>query len=263
LSAQRARIVAGRRKTALPDAAARADDRTSVPDRIAAELIARIRTGALREGEALPTERDLCEAYNASRPTVREALSVMQARGYAATGGGKRPRAVRPSLDQILVSAADHIRDLLGDAESGAHLEQMRQFIEAGAVRGAAERASNIQIAKMQAALAANLRAIGGPDFAATDIAFHRAIVSVIGNPIILRLHDLFVSSMLAHRPKHTDQRAHDELIYEEHRLIYEAILQGDASRAADLIDRHLLRSYKSRLAAPKALKRDAARDRA
>jgi DNA-binding FadR family transcriptional regulator len=168
-------------------------------------------------------------------------------------GGGKRPRAAKPSLGRVLASAAEHIRDILGDAETGAHLEQMRQFIEAGAVRGAAERASNIQLAKMQSALAANLHAIGTDDFARTDVAFHRAIVDVIGNPIILTLHDMFVSSLLAHRPLVQDRLKHDELVYEEHRQIYEAILKNEVDRASSLIDHHLARSFKSRLTVPEA----------
>lgn len=229
-------------------------DGTRAPERIAAELIGQVNSGALPVGEALPTERELCEMFGSSRPTVREALSVMQLRGFASLGGGKRPRAAKPSLDQVLQSAAQHIRYVLGDAESGAHLEQMRQFIEAGAARAAAENSSNIQLAQMQSALSENLRCIGTPEFPESDIAFHRAIVAVVGNPIILRLHDMFVSSLLATRPAVHDQRSNDEIVYEEHRRIYEAILNKNASSASELVEAHLARSYRSRLAAPTSL---------
>lgn len=227
---------------------------TPAPSRIAADMIERIKSGDFQVGDPLPPERELCEAYDASRPTVREALSLMQMRGFVSLGGGKRPRAAKPSLDRVLASAAEHICDILGDAETGAHLEQMRRFIETGAASGAAERASSIQLAKMRAALEANLRAIGTDDFAATDVAFHRAIVDVIGNPIILTLHDMFVSSLLAQRPEVQDRQKHDEMIYEEHRQIYEAILDNQIDQASALIDHHLLRSYKSRLTAPKTV---------
>ncbi len=233
-------------------------EETRAAERIASELIGRVNSGGLPVGGALPTERKLCEEFGASRPTVREALSLMQLRGFASLGGGKRPRASKPSLDQVLQSAAEHIRYVLGDAESGAHLEQMRQFIEAGAARAAAENSSNIQLAKMQAALAANLKAIATVDFPQTDIAFHRTIVSVIGNPIILKLHDMFVSTLLATRPVVQDQRANDELVYEEHRQLYEAILNKNASLASELVEAHLARSYRSRLAAPTSLQAQA-----
>ncbi len=223
-------------------------------DKIAAELIDRIKTGDLPTGKPLPTERELCDSYDASRPTVREALSLLQIKGYVSLGGGKRPRAAKPSLDQILLSAAGHVSELLGDAESGAHLEQMRQFIEIGAVRSATSNSSNIQIAKMQQALEANYKAIGTKDFAETDIAFHRSIVSVVGNPVILKLHDLFVSSMLSHRPEQPNKKFRDEQSYEEHRQIYEAVLASNVELASDLVDSHLERSYRQRLSAPQTI---------
>lgn len=224
------------------------------PDRIADALIARIKDGSLGVGDALPTERELCETYSTSRPTVREALSHLHQRGFLEMGAGKRPRVTAPSIEDVLSSAVGHIGDILGNVESAAHLEQMRQFIEAGAVRVAAVQSSNIQIAKMRNALEANFSAIGTDGFAATDIAFHRAIVSVVGNPIILKLHDMFVSTMLAKRPNVGERRAYDEMSYEEHRTIYEAILNGEVVTATNLIDAHLERSYRSRLAAPKSL---------
>jgi len=225
-----------------------------VPDLIAETLVAQIKSGGLRVGDALPTERELCERFSTSRPTVREALSQLQQRGFLETGVGKRPRAAAPSIEDVLSAAAGHIGDILGNVESAAHLEQMRQFIEAGAVRVAAVKASNIEVAKMRGALDANFAAIGTDDFMGTDIAFHRSIVAVVGNPIILKLHDMFVRSMIAQRPSLDERRPYDEMAYEEHRKIYEALLAGDVVVATNLIDAHLERSYRSRLAAPKSL---------
>lgn len=220
---------------------------------IAEALINSIRRGDTLQGDALPTERELCETFATSRPTVREALAQMQLRGYLIAGAGRRPRAAKPSLTSVLSDAGDVIREILGDSESGAHLEQMRQFIETGAAREAAVRADNIQLIKLRAALDTNFTAIGTPDFGATDIAFHRALVSVIGNPVILTLHDMFVSTLLASRPQVADATAYDRIAYDEHRAIYQAVLDGDVLAATDVMDRHLARSYRARLQSPRA----------
>lgn len=220
------------------------------PDLIAATLIREIRTNVLPPGEALPTERALCERFAASRPTVREALARMQLQGYATTGAGRRPRAARPSLDAILRGAGDHIREILGDEASGAHLEQMRQFIETGAARAAAARADAVQLGTLQAALDRNREAIGTPDFAETDIAFHRALVAVVGNPVVLTLHDLFVRTMITRRAPTGDAARQDHVAFDEHRAIHQAILDADPAAAADVMDRHLARSWRARLAA-------------
>lgn len=222
----------------------------NLPDEIADALIGEIGGGAIALGQPLPPERELCERFDASRPTVREALALMQMRGFLDAGGGRRPRAARPSLQTILMAAGDHIRDLLGGAESGAHLEQMRQFIETGAVREAALRGDRVQIARLQDALDRNEAAIGTERFAETDIAFHRALVSIVGNPVILTLHDMFVSAMLAQRPPVTDPGRHDAMAHAEHRAIYAAVLGGDVMAATEVMDRHLARSYRARLGA-------------
>ncbi|WP_208976369.1 FCD domain-containing protein [Polycladidibacter hongkongensis] len=234
---------AGTQKTAI--------DGMRVSDQLCQALIEEINSGTVQVGEPLPTERELCERFNASRPTVREALSLMQIKGYVDTEPGKRPRAAKPSIEQIVRSAGELIRNLLSDDEIGAHVEQMRQFVEIGAVREAAKRATNLQIAQIKATLEANFKAIESDDFPATDIAFHRSIVAVIGNPLILTLHDMFVSSMVKLRPAERDIIEHNQMVYEEHRQLYEAILAGDVNEAAIIIDRHLARSYRSRLAPP------------
>jgi DNA-binding FadR family transcriptional regulator len=126
----------------------------------------------------------------------------------------------------------------------------MRQFIETGAARVAAARADGVHLSKMQAALAENGAAIGTARFAETDIAFHRALVAVVGNPVILTLHDMFVSTMIAHRPPTDDAERYDRIAHDEHREIYDAVIAGDVLRATDVMDSHLARSWRARLAA-------------
>lgn len=217
---------------------------------IADALIDDIKRGDLPVDAPIPTERQLCDRFASSRPTVREALGQMHMQGYLTAQAGHRPRAAKPSLDGILRGAGDLIRDLLGDAEAGAHLEQMRQFIEMGAAREAATRADTVQLAKLQEALVRNGSAIGTPEFAATDIAFHRALVSVVGNPLLLMLHDMFVSRLIAQRPPTNDPAGHDRKSHTEHRAIHNAILDGDVAQATEVMASHLARSFRERLRA-------------
>ncbi|WP_319532678.1 GntR family transcriptional regulator [uncultured Cohaesibacter sp.] len=217
-------------------------------DQIAEEIIEQIRQGDLEEGAILPTERELCEQFETSRPTVREALKQMRLQGFLSASSGQRPRVTKPSLEGILQMTGEHIRGLLGDAESGAHLEQMRQFIEIGAVRHAVKMASNLQVTAIAKALEKNFKSIGTKDFAATDIAFHRCIVCVLDNPIILQLHDMFVSGLFERRIPEEDPFEQNHRSYEEHRLICQYIIDGDVIAATDMMDQHLTRSYRERL---------------
>lgn len=232
------------------NAAAAAEGAKNSSDTIAAALIADIKKGTLATDEPLPTEREMCDRFGASRPTVRAALSNLQMRGYVHALPGHRPRAALPSLESALRGGADLIRDVLGDAEAGAHLEQMRMYIETGAAREATKRADTVQLAKLDRALEVNAAAIGTSDFPATDIAFHRALVSVVGNPILLTLHDMFVSRLFAERPPVANATANDRISHDEHRAIYTAILDGDVAAATDVMEAHLSRSLRRRLKA-------------
>ncbi|MFJ2619293.1 GntR family transcriptional regulator [Glutamicibacter sp. NPDC087344] len=58
---------------------------------LAAELRERISSGAWQEGEAIPSETELCAQANASRGTVRHALATLRAEGLIAGGQGKPP----------------------------------------------------------------------------------------------------------------------------------------------------------------------------
>lgn len=216
---------------------------------VAEALIDDVRSNRIAIGEVLPAERSLSKRFGTSRPTVRAALMMMQSRGFATLETTKRPRACKPSIGGIFGSVTESIRELMGDAESGAYLEQVRHFVEIGAVRVAALEASNIQISQIHTALKACENAIGkDPDFRNADANYHRAIVSVVQNPIILELHDRFVGTMLSTRRVGPDPVAQDQEIYEEHRGIFEAILENDPEKAIAIMDGHLSRSYRQRM---------------
>ena len=221
-----------------------------IQDSIADDLIEKIYAGELAEGSILPTERELCELYSVSRTAVREALLQLKMRGYLDDTLGRRPRIRKLSLQSILLTAGMSLRDIMGDKESTAHLEQTRLFIEVGATREAVKRANNVHLIRLKQALEDNLAAIGTEQFAHTDIAFHRVIVEVIENPIILKLHDLFVSTLIEDRAVLDDQEEHDTTVYNEHLGIFQAIINGDTITASDVMEKHLMRAYRNRVIA-------------
>lgn len=53
------------------------------------ELIKLITSNQIKENEKIPTEKELCEMYNVSRTTVRQAISEMERKGYIYKVHGK------------------------------------------------------------------------------------------------------------------------------------------------------------------------------
>ncbi|WP_068084930.1 FadR/GntR family transcriptional regulator [Polycladidibacter stylochi] len=218
---------------------------------ISLKIIDDIHHGIICENLQLPTERELSEKYSVSRTVVREALLRVQLEGYLKSEPGKRARVCKPSIADIIMSAAVKLRNHLGDIDSIPQMEQIRLYLECGAIKEVAVKATNTQIAKIKARLEENYNAIGQPEFAETDRNFHHAIMDVVGNNIIMALYGEYIDDMLSHRPSWQEQKEHDRLVYREHHTIYEAILNEDAQLASDLMGAHLERSYRSRLLAP------------
>lgn len=78
------------------------DRRSPLPlwAQVEADLTRRIETGAL--DAAFPTESDLCEAYDVSRHTVREALRRLRAAGTLESTRGRGTRVVGHDVEQSL-----------------------------------------------------------------------------------------------------------------------------------------------------------------
>lgn len=221
----------------------------SLAETIAGALIQRIRAGEIAHGDPLPTERDLTEAYHASRPTVREALHLVALRGYAITGGARRPRATRPTMGDSWSVAVAAICGTLGEGPGLAQFEQIRQFIETSAAAYAAREASHTQLARIAAALTDCEARLGDhPAYVAADRAFHAAIIACVGNDALTALVETLLARLIAGRDRSDAVLDNDRMSCAEHRAICKAIVARDAEGAARLMAAHLDRAFRLRL---------------
>ena len=67
------------------------------------DLIKKMGSGNFRENEKLPSERELCEIYDMSRITVRQALQELEREGYIFKLHGKGTFVAPKSINQNLV----------------------------------------------------------------------------------------------------------------------------------------------------------------
>jgi len=106
---------------------------------ISDELRARIGRGELAEGDLLPNERLLQEEFEVSRPTLREALRILEAEGLIVSprGGSKGARITAPSADQA-ARYAGLILQVRG--ATIADVFALRTLVEPAAARMVAER---------------------------------------------------------------------------------------------------------------------------
>lgn len=220
-----------------------------------------ISSGELRPGDRLPPETELARSLGVSRPTVREALKVLEALNLLESSTGPTGGTFVRTLSGVGV--ADSLKDsitLLLDVDE-LTLEELwaaREAIETRAVGIAAVRRTERDLATMWGTIESDEYREFDDYF--PDITFHRAIADASGN----RLLSLFMLSIhltlrtLAERyvlPSTSKQLSQDQ-----HRLVYEAILDRDENLARARMEKHLRMAYEVyRQAVPKSAEGPAA----
>lgn len=154
--------------------------------RIVEQIEEAILSGDIPIGSQLASERDLMVQFSVSRPTVREALRVLQSMGLIESRPGTRggPQVLAPSSKTLGRS----FRTMIGtDALSVSELVQYRVILEGSASKLAALRHTPEQLERMRVAVARMQAAAetNAEDFASADLEFHEAVWAASGNQIL------------------------------------------------------------------------------
>ena len=215
-----------------------------VSDVAAGELEARILEASLRPGDRLAPERELAVELGVSRPSLREAIRSLVSKGLLTTrhGGGTFV------TDRLEASFVDPWQEMLnGHPGLQSDLLEFRHMLEGQAAWFAAERASDADILRIDAAFAALDAVYAQRDLAAavdTDVAFHQAIAEAAHNVFIgqqtaslLRVIHGHISRNLEHL--HARKLRWDQL-QEQHRAIWLAIRERRPEAAARAAREHV-----------------------
>lgn len=228
-----------RRTSSRGSLAASRIERRKIYEELADRLIEQIRSGSLKPGDPLPTERELAGSYGVGRSSVREALRILESKGLIQSIGSgtfvvaEYGNPLNHSLDLLL---SLHATDLL-------ELFEVRKILEVECATLAAIRRSAGDLAamataidEMDAGLADQRRYIEA------DLQFHLTVASASGNRMALHM-------MQAIRGLLQDALASIYFIpgspqrsIAQHRLILSAIAKGDADAARQHMLEHLQR---------------------
>lgn len=217
--------------------------RKKLSEMVEEELEQMIRRREFAEGEQLPSERELMAFFNVGRPSVREALAALKRKGLVQISNGERARVCRPSADTIISELSGMAKDFLSRPGGIAHFEQLRLFFESSLVRYAAEHATDEQIAKLEKALEVNSQSLDDNAlFIRSDVAFHRVLAEIPDNPIFMAIHVALLDWLIAARPTVPEKALHEHnnVSYQQHIAIVEAIRARDADGADRALTAHL-----------------------
>ena len=153
------------------------------PQQIADELRRLIILGELDEGDSLGHEPDLIERFGVSRPSLREALRILEAEGLISVIRGVQGGVVVHRPDQRLTARTAAIV-LQSRNVPLADVFEARTIIEPAAVRLVASARNRRACArKLRALIAEEEEAIDDPEaFGMANAHFHEELVEMAGN---------------------------------------------------------------------------------
>jgi GntR family transcriptional repressor for pyruvate dehydrogenase complex len=197
-----------------------------------------IRTGMLRAGDRLPSERELIDILNISRPSLREALRALAMLGVVESrhGGGAfvtdlEARTLLAPLDFFLSLSQTNLADAF----------ESRRIIEIEIVRKAAAKATPEDIEDLGAMIAAQEKVLADPvGFRILDSRFHARLSTAAGNVVLERIAYGLYNMGLDVRRRATQSLALIRQSTGDHTRIVAAIVAHDAERAAAEMAIHL-----------------------
>ncbi|RLK10526.1 FadR/GntR family transcriptional regulator [Ruegeria conchae] len=146
-------------------------------------------SGQLIVDERLPSESELAEQFNVSRPTVREALKRLAAQSLirtqrGATGGAFVNRLSFEGAYSQQVTTSTLLLSM--NAVSFDTACEARYALERACASLSAQRRTADQLATMRAEIFRQAQpGLTDEAFCASDVAFHRALVDGAGNPVL------------------------------------------------------------------------------
>jgi GntR family transcriptional repressor for pyruvate dehydrogenase complex len=205
---------------------------------VVVQIRALIDDGRLRQGDQLPTERDLGATFKVSRATIREAMRTLESMKLVQSRQGdgtyvlasNEEKLIQPLAD-ALFSEKDHIRDIF----------YVRRIIEPHIAELAANNATHEEISKLAVIITKHEECVAeGKSGVKYDTAFHCLLGRMSKNPVLERLLSALNDLLEETRDKYLqdDERARKSIL--GHHEIFAAVKKKDYAAARKAMNHHL-----------------------
>jgi len=215
-----------------------------ISDIIVQRLEEMILEGTFKPGQRLPPERELAKQFEVSRPSLREAVQKLAARGLLVSrqGGGTFVS------EDLGGSFSDPLLELFRThPEAQYDLLEFRHALEGvsayyAALRGTAADRETIRQRYEELASFHNSKAFDQE--VGADVEFHLAIAAATHNLVLLHMMRALFSLLRQHvtgNLRNIYPRAGlREKIHQQHKVLMDAILAGEPEKARDAAHHHL-----------------------
>jgi GntR family transcriptional repressor for pyruvate dehydrogenase complex len=214
--------------------------RVTLSEQVTVQLASELTRGRWKPGEKLPSEAELCKAFNVGRSTLREAMKSLAFIGLIRMrAGGGSYVSDQPSkyLEGPLFA-----KGVLNTEKDITDLGEARILLETEVAGLCAQRATEQDLEALNEILQAMKTAIeqGGDAFRQLDLRFHLAIAVGSKNQVLSELLKHIREALQELITKSLLLPAGTEMAYKQHRKIFEALKQRSSARARKAMRSHL-----------------------
>ena len=188
-----------------------------------------VKSGELKRGDKLPSERELALRLNVSRTSVREAIKALETLGLVESkhGGGNY---IKNDFEDILLEPLSITFMLLGSNNS--EILELRKVIEPEVASMAAKNITENEIKELENIIEKLSKTTDSKICASLDKEFHYVIAKASKNHLLSTIV-FSVSSLIEEYIDESKMYEIDrEKVINDHKIILEAIISHDSKKA-------------------------------
>lgn len=215
-----------------------------ISDVIVSQIEEMILEGTFKPGQKLPAERELAKQFDVSRPSLREAMQKLVAKGLLVSrqGGGNFVS------EDLGGSFTDPLLELFKThPEAQYDLLEFRHALEGVTAYYAAMRRTAADKEAIQASYDTLQRHYENSQFdqeVKADVDFHLTIAAATHNMVLLHMMRALLSLLRQHIGENLEsiypQPNHRQKIHDQHYKLMQAVFSGEAEKAQQAAHDHL-----------------------
>ncbi|MGV8832223.1 MAG: FadR/GntR family transcriptional regulator [Devosia sp.] len=190
------------------------------------EIRALIETEMLRVGDALPSERELCERFSTSRNTVREAMRMLKAYGVVEV----RPKVGATIIDNRMARALDlfSFNTIEISRKTFTDIQGFRTLIEVNSVDAMLDKLTADDLATLTDANAAMGNAQTIQDASEADFSFHIGLIRILDNAALIELYRIMKPVIIGIMEKGKSRQDFHTNTFAQHQAVIDALRAHD-----------------------------------
>jgi len=193
-----------------------------------------IKSGRLKAGERIPSERQLSGSFKVSRNTVREAIKALTEKAVLQSRRGSGTYVAEGALACMIDGAArrqQRVQEIL----------ELRSLLEPQIAALAARRINADELAALEDVVLQQRRAVaGGRDQVGLDELFHRLIARATCNTVLFEVYEALHEVLAESRVRELQSPERNRRSLDHHAGIVEALREHSPAIAAERMRIHM-----------------------